>query len=72
MTNENLTPLRRRVIDLMIEKGPQTVNDLCTNLGISYGSSRSILVKLRQAGKIERIGKGKYQIHANDQNHNSE
>jgi len=44
----------------MEEEGPQSVNDLCLKLGISNGSSRSILVKLNQAGKIERIERGVY------------
>lgn len=29
---------------------------------ISNGSSRSVLVKMKEAGYIERIGPGKYQI----------
>ena len=62
MTKENLPPLRERVIELMGEKGPQSVNDLCTNLGISNGSSRSVLVKLHQAGKIIRVSSGVYSL----------
>ncbi|NIP61704.1 MAG: hypothetical protein GWN01_13490 [Nitrosopumilaceae archaeon] len=54
--------LRERVMHLMQEKGPQSVNDLCKNLGISNGSSRSVLVKLHKAGKIERISKGTYKL----------
>lgn len=54
--------LRNRVIALMKEKGPQSVTDLTKNLGISNGSSRSVLVKMHQAGKIERISKGVYNL----------
>ena len=50
----------------MKEKGPQTVNDLVVNLGITNGSSRSILVKMREAGHIKRIGPGKYQLLESD------
>lgn len=54
--------LRSRVIALMKEKGQQSIDDLCNNLGISNGSSRSILVKMHQAGLIERISKGVYNL----------
>ncbi|MBM3910586.1 MAG: hypothetical protein FJ356_02930 [Thaumarchaeota archaeon] len=58
--------LRDRVIKLMESDedfgGPQSVDDLCRNLGISNGSARSVLVKLSKAGKIERISKGIYQL----------
>jgi len=58
--------LRDRVLALLESEedygGPQSVDDLCRNLGISNGSSRSVLVKLHQAGKIERIAKGIYRI----------
>ena len=62
MMVETNRSLRSRVIALMKEKGPQSVADLCTNLGISNGSSRSVLVKMHQAGKIERISKGVYNL----------
>lgn len=58
--------LRDRVLALLESDedygGPQSVDDLCNNLGISNGSSRSVLVKLHQAGKIDRIGHGIYRI----------
>ena len=56
--------LRERVLKLMTSEmnfgGPQSVDDLVKNLKISNGSSRSVLVKLHQAGKIERISAGIY------------
>ena len=55
-------PLARKVVQLMKDEGPQSVNDLCEKLGISNSSSRSILVKLRQAGVIERISLGIYEV----------
>lgn len=58
--------VRERVLELMKSEenfgGPQSVDDLCKNLRISNGSSRSVLVKLHSAGDIERIGKGKYRL----------
>lgn len=58
--------LRERVLKLMESGedfgGPQSVDDLCKSLGISNGSSRSVLVKLHQAGKIERLSKGVYAL----------
>lgn len=58
--------LRDRVLALMESNeeygGPQSVNDLCKNLEISNGSSRSVLVKLHQAGRIDRIDHGIYRI----------
>ena len=66
-TSEKFFPdlrLRQRVLKLMESKeefgGPQSVDDLCKSLRISNGSSRSVLVKLHQAGDIERIGSGIY------------
>jgi len=58
--------LRERVLKLLCSDeeygGPQSVDDLCKNLRISNGSSRSIFIKLLQANKIERIGHGIYRI----------
>lgn len=62
MAKSSTAPLRTKVLALMREKGPQTVNDLVINLGITNGSSRSVLVKMRDAGQIERIAHGKYQL----------
>ena len=58
--------LHARVVKLLESKndfgGPQSVNDLCLNLKISNGNSRSVLVRLYQSGKIERIEKGIYKL----------
>lgn len=66
--NEERGSLRSMVIALMKEKGSQSVADLCTNLGISNGSSRSVLVKMHQAGMIERISKGVYKLKTPSEN----
>lgn len=60
------SPLRKSVFNLMKNEGPQTVNDLVVKLKITNGSSRSVLVKMKEAGYIERIGPGKYQIMESD------
>lgn len=60
MGSEYSGPLRKRVLKLMETVGPQSVNDLCANMRISNGSSRSVLIKMHQAGMIERISKGVY------------
>ena len=54
-----LEGLQKRVLELM-QEGPKTVADLCESLGISNGSSRSVLVRMRKKGLITRIGKGTY------------
>lgn len=58
--------LRDKVLWLMKSEeefgGPQSVDDLCKNLRISNGSSRSVLIKLLQSGKIDRINHGIYRI----------
>jgi len=56
------SPLRKKIMNLMKEEGPQTVNDLVEKINISNGSSRSVLVKMKEAGLVERIGPGKYQL----------
>jgi len=57
-----LSPLREKILKLMKDEGPQTVNDLVEKLRINNGSSRSVLVKMKEAKLIERIGPGKYRI----------
>ena len=56
--------LRQRVLDLLTSKddsgGPQSVADVCEKLNISNTNSRSVLVRLRKKGAIERIAKGVY------------
>ena len=51
--------LQKLVLELM-RTGPKSVADLCGSLGISNGSSRSVLVRMRKKGLIARIGKGVY------------
>lgn len=46
----------------MKTNGAQTVNDLVEKLHMSNGSSRSVLVKMKEAGLIERVGHGKYDL----------
>ena len=57
---KELGRLSSRVVDLLEREGPKSVNELCVDLGITNGSSRSVLVKLHKAGRIERIAKGVY------------
>ncbi len=57
-----VSPLRQKVLDLMKKDGAQTVNDLIEKLHMSNGSSRSVLVKMKEAGLIERVGHGKYNL----------
>ena len=42
--------------------GPQSVEDVRKNLRMTNRNTRSILSRLNQKGKIERIGKGVYKI----------
>ena len=49
--------------------GPQSVGDICRNLGVSNTHSRSILVKLCKSGKIERIEKGIYRVTGDEREH---
>jgi len=42
--------------------GPQSVEDVCKNLRMTNRNARSILSRLSQKGKIERIGKGVYRF----------
>ena len=55
-----LEGLQKRVLELM-QEGPKTVADLCESLGISNGSSRSVLVRMRKKGLLTRVGKGRYE-----------
>lgn len=68
--------LRDRVLKLMESHeaygGPQSIDDLCKNLGISNGSARSVVVKLHKAGKIERIASGVYRIEGDEREHSPE
>jgi len=40
--------------------GPQSVDDVCRNLGVSNRNARSILSRLYKKKKVDRIGKGIY------------
>ena len=55
-----LEGLQKRVLELM-QEGPKTVADLCQSLGISNGSSRSVLVRMRKKGLLTRVSKGTYE-----------
>lgn len=65
--------LRDRVLKLLSSDeeygGPQSIDDLVKNLNISNGSSRSVMIKLLQVGKIERIGHGIYKIKGDKRNY---
>jgi len=58
------SPLRERVLNLLNSKeaqgGPQSVDDVCRKLNISNTNSRSVLIRLRKKGAIERIAHGVY------------
>ena len=58
------SPLRERVLNLLNSKeeqgGPQSVDDVCRKLNISNTNCRSVLVRLRKKGAIERIAQGVY------------
>ena len=56
------SPLREKILKLMKDEGAQTINDIETKLGISNGSSRSALIRMKKGGLVERIGTGKYQL----------
>lgn len=62
MTEKRFTSIREKVLELMKEDGAQSVDDLCKKLGISNGSSRSVLVRLHKANYIKRISKGVYSL----------
>jgi len=42
--------------------GPQSVEDVCKNLRMTNRNARSVLSRMSQKGKIERMGKGVYSI----------
>ncbi len=57
-----VTPLRKKVLNLMKDEGAQTIDDLVKKLSMSNGSARSILVKMKESGIIERVSHGTYNI----------
>ena len=60
------TPLRQKVLDLMREEGAQNVTDIMQKLSMSNGSARSILVKMKESGLVERVSHGTYNIPKSD------
>lgn len=58
--------LRKRVLELMKSKlefgGPQSVEDVGKSLRAPNTNVRSVLVRMNQAGLIERVQKGVYRI----------
>ena len=56
------TPLRKKVLDLMTEEGAQNVTDIMKKLSMSNGSARSILIKMKESGLVERVSHGTYNI----------
>jgi len=61
-----VTPLRKKVLDLMMEEGAQNVTDIMKKLSMSNGSARSILIKMKESGLIERVSSGTYDIPKSD------
>ena len=57
-----VTPLRKKVLDLMREEGAQNVTDIMKKLSMSNGSARSILIKMKESGLVERVSYGTYNI----------
>ncbi len=51
--------------------GPQSVNDLCRNLGIPNTNVRSLVVRMMKSGKIERVSKGTYKISGDSRGYSS-
>ena len=57
-----VTPLREKILDLMQDEGAQNISDIMKKLSMSNGSARSILVKMKESGIIERVSHGTYNI----------
>ena len=49
--------------------GPQSVDDVCRNLGMSNRNARSILSRLYKKKKVDRIGKGIYRAKGDDRDY---
>ena len=62
MAGAQTSPLRKKVLKLMEDEGTITITDLIEKLGMSNGSARSLLVKMKQAGLVERTEPGTYKI----------
>lgn len=63
-----VTPLRKKVLDLMKDEGAQNVTDIMEKLSMSNGSARSILIKMKESGLVERISHGTYNIPESNSN----
>jgi DNA-binding IclR family transcriptional regulator len=57
-----VTPLRKKVLDLMRDEGAQNITDIMKKLSMTNGSARSILTKMRESGLVERVSHGTYNI----------
>jgi DNA-binding IclR family transcriptional regulator len=57
-----VTPLRKKVLDLMQDEGAQNVSDIMKKLSMSNGSARSILINMKESGLVERVSHGTYNI----------
>ena len=68
--------LRDRVLKLLASEddygGPQSIEDVCRSLQISNDNSRSVMVRLLKAEKIERIQKGIYKINGDKRSYNKD
>ena len=66
----DLMPPREKILWLLSSKedfgGPQSVSDMCKNLGVPNANVRSIVVRLLKAGKIQRVKKGTYRLDGDD------
>lgn len=49
--------------------GPQSVDDVCRNLGMNNKNARSILSRLYKKEKADRIGKGIYRAKYDDRDY---
>ena len=57
-----VTPLRKKVLDLMQDEGAQNISDIMKKLSMSNGSARSILINMKESGLVERVSYGTYNI----------
>lgn len=62
----SVTSLRKKVLDLMHDEGAQNVTDIMKKLSMTNGSARSILIKMKESGLIERVSSGTYNIPESD------
>ena len=46
----------------MKDEGAQNVSEIMKKLSMNNGSARSILIKMKESGMIERVGHGTYNI----------